>query len=70
MFYLNYKLRLLEKLLKVKCLFGGKEYPFQNIEPRAFFFICYLSYDSETYIKQGGSNVTINLFFLSSYIIY
>ena len=37
MFYLNYKLRLLEKLLKVKCLFGGKEYPFQNIEPRAFF---------------------------------
>ena len=64
----SYKLVLLENSLKLNCLFCRKEYPFQ--EPKAIFFVYYSSYDLQTYIKQGASNVTIRKKYLYSYIVY
>ena len=61
---------IIRTIAEIKLFFRQKEYPLQNIEPKALFFVYDLSYDSQIYIKEGASNVTIrkNIQILTSFI--
>ena len=66
---LQLEIGIIRKIAEIKLFSRQKEYPLQNIEPKALFFVCYLSYDSQIYIKEVAYNVTIrkNIQILTSF---
>ena len=59
-FYWGCKFVLLEKSLKLNWFFCWKKYCLQKYSTRSIFlFLCDLSYNLQTYIKQSASYMTI-----------